>query len=380
MSIITALACVAVILIVLVDGFESMVLPRRVNRPYRPAAFFYRNLWRLWRVVANRMGPGKSRDYFLSIFGPLSILLLIMAWVVALIVAFAVLYWSLSTPLAPEGTPHDIRTYTYLSGGSFLTLGSGDVVARDPWGRLLTVAECGLGFGFMAVIIGYLPVLYGAFSRREVPIGLLDARAGSPPTAAELLLRLARANNLEAINPFLAEWEHWAAEVLESHLSFPVLPYYRSQHDNQSWLAGLTTVLDTCSFLIANVRNCSYQAELTFAMARHTLVDLCLVFYLPPVAPEPNRLPAEHLARLRELLEQAGVKVAQSAPIDARLAELRAMYEPFANALSRHFLMPLPLVLSDRPAVDNWQTSAWTRRVAGINRLARLDLENGHFE
>ena len=135
-------------------------------------------------------------------------------------------------------------------------------------GRFIAVVEAGIGFGFIAVIIGYLPVLSQAASLREITISLLDARAGSPPTAAEGLSRAARGGPISGIEPFLAEWERWSAQLLESHLSFPVLVYYRSQHDNQSWLAALVAVLDGCALLIAGVKGVnSYQAQLTFAMA-----------------------------------------------------------------------------------------------------------------
>src|SRR5437762_5678806 len=157
--------------------------------------------------------------------------------------------------------------------------------------RALCVIEAGMGFAFLAVLITYLPVLYQAFSRRETTISLMDARAGSPPSAGQLLLRLARANSLDHIRTFLAQWGQWAAELLESHLSFPVLSYYRSQHDNPSWLAALTAVLDTCSFLIVGVKGHNvYQAQLTFAMARHAAVDLGLVFKTRPLPPESDRL------------------------------------------------------------------------------------------
>src|SRR5262249_13130303 len=156
---------------------------------------------------------------------------------------------------------------------------------------------------FLAVIIGYLPVLYQAFSRRERTISLLDARAGSPPSAAEFLLRLARSNKMSAVDRSLEEWEEWAAELLESHLSFPVLSYYRSQHDNQSWVAALTTILDTCTLLIVTVKDQdAYQAQLTFAMARHAAVDLALVFKVIPQPPQPDRLPLERAELLREQL------------------------------------------------------------------------------
>src|SRR5262249_8204919 len=163
--------------------------------------------------------------------------------------------------------------YLYLSGTTFFTLGLGDVTPGAPLGRTLTVVESGLGFFFLAVVVGYLPVLYQAFSGRETTISLLDARAGSPPSAGECLLRLARSGNLAAIDAVLVGWERWAAELLESHLSFPVLSYYRSQHDNQSWLAALASILDTCAILMVEIKNANlYQAQLTFAMARHAAV------------------------------------------------------------------------------------------------------------
>ena len=155
----------------------------------------------------------------------------------------------------------------------------------------MAVAETGIGFGFLAVVISYLPVLYQAFSHREVTIALLDARAGSPPTAAQLLVRLARHRNFAPLDRFLEEWERWAAEVLESHVSFPVLSYYRSQHDNQSWLAALTAILDTAALVIAGAKGVDpYQAQLTFAMARHAVVDLAQVYNVPPIEPDPGPL------------------------------------------------------------------------------------------
>src|SRR5262249_513689 len=161
----------------------------------------------------------------------------------------------------------------------------------------------GLGFGFLAVIIGYLPVASQTFSRRELTISLLDARAGSPPSAAQLLLRVARSGDCSVVDSLLAEWERWGAGLLERHLSFPVLAYYRSQHNNQSWLAALTAILDTCSFLIAQVKDHNaYQARLTYAMARHAVVDLAMIFRTPPVKPQSNRLPPEQLRLLQKEL------------------------------------------------------------------------------
>jgi hypothetical protein len=241
------------------------------------------------------------------------------------------------------------------------------------------VAEAGLGFGFLAVVISYLPILYQAFSHREITISLLDARAGSPPTAGELLRRQAAARSLDGLGPLLAEWERWAAELLESHLSYPVLSYYRSQHDNQSWLAALTTILDTCALVIAGVEGADgYQARLTFAMARHAVVDLALVFQTPPLPPDPDRLPPADLARLRDVLRAAGIVVRDGPAVEQALAELRALYEPFVSALAAYFLFALPPFQPAGPSVDNWQTSAWTRRSPGLGALPAADGDD-HF-
>ncbi len=245
--------------------------------------------------------------------------------------------------------------------------------------QFLAVAEAGIGFGFLAVIISYLPVLYQAFSTREVTISLLDARAGSPPTAAQLLLRLALSRAGESVEDLLAEWERWAAQLLESHLSFPVLSYYRSQHDNQSWLATLTMVLDASALSIAVVDAADrYRASLTFAMARHAVVDLAQVFQTPPRPPDPDRLPPELLLRLKAELRRAGLSVPEDEAADLKLTELRNMYEPFVNALARYFHLPLPPILSDKPPVDNWQTSAWMRRTSGLGGLAPSAIDDDH--
>jgi voltage-gated potassium channel Kch len=380
MGVVLAAVSVALILLILLDAFETVVLPRRVTRPFRFARLFYRDTWIVWRAAARRTKAGKRRETFLSVFGPLSILLLFSSWAVGLIVAFALLQWSLGTALRSPDGQVVFGTYLYLSGVTFFTLGFGDVTPVGPLGRSLVVTECGVGFGFIALTISYLPVLYQAFSRREVPISMLDARAGSPPSAAQVLLRLAQARRIRDVDPFLVEWERWSAELLESHLSFPLLSYYRSQHDNQSWLAALTTLLDTCSLIIGGVKDADpYQAQLTFAMARHAAVDLALVFQTAPVPFDRDRLSANELARLRQLLREEGLMMREGPVFDEKIAQLREMYEPFVNALSKYFLLSLPAIVPDKTGVDNWQTSAWTKRTVSFGGLPITHDKTDHF-
>jgi hypothetical protein len=381
MGFVLTVVSLALVLLILMDAFETVVLPRRVTRPYRFARLYYRETWLAWRAVARRIKANKRRETFLSIFGPLSILLLFTSWAVGLIVVFGLLQWSLGTALrSPDGEVVALGTYVYMSGVTFFTLGLGDVTPVGPLGRLLVIVESGLGFGFIALMISYLPVLYQAFSRREVAISLLDARAGSPPSATQLLVRLAQARRLRDVDPFLVEWERWSGELLESHLSFPLLSFYRSQHDNQSWLAALTTVLDTCSLIIGGVKDADpYQAQLTFAMARHAVVDLALVFQTAPVAFDRDRLSASELGRLRQLLRDEGLVLREGAVFDEKIAQLREMYEPFVHALADYFALALPAIVPEKTGVDNWQTSAWTKRTVSFGGLPITQDKNDHF-
>ncbi len=355
---------------VLLDAFEAMVLPRRATRKYRPARYYYRVLWYVWIHVAGLFKRRGVRQHFLSMFGPLSLLGLFSLWVIALIFSFALFHWSLATPLGSETTAPTFATCAYLSGETFFTLGYGDFAPTCTAGRMLSVMEAGMGFGFMAVIIGYLPVLYQAFSRRERTIGLLDARAGSPPNAGELLGRLAKAGALSQIDNLLLEWESWSADLLESQLSFPVLAFYRSQHDNQSWLACLTAILDTCALLLANIVDINrHQVQITFAMARHAAVDLALIFKTPPRELPHSRLSDECYQALLAKLSESALRIDTSEAAAARLKELRAMYEPFLDALANYFIFELPPVASREVPVDNWQRSAWLERAPGIGSL-----------
>ncbi|HKP46462.1 MAG TPA: potassium channel family protein [Pyrinomonadaceae bacterium] len=348
---------------ILWDAFETMILPRRVTRRFRLTSAYYNTAWTPWSALARAMHNAKRREKFLGLFGPLSLLGLLVLWALALILGYAILYWGIGEQL--NGFHRTtFAEYFYLSGATFFTLGYGDVVPTLRSGRLLSVAEAANGLGLLAIVIGYLPVLYQSFSRREVNISLLDARAGSPSSATEMLRRHGESGNLSELGALLREWERWSAELLESHLSYPVLCYFRSQHDNQSWLASLTTVLDTCSLVMVGVEGLpAWQARLTFAMARHAVVDIAQIFSTSPAAPQAcvTRLYHGDLERLKEILESNGAPLKEDEETELRLTELRLMYEPYVIALSERLLMPLPPWILGADAIDNWKTSAWGR-------------------
>ncbi|HEX8187044.1 MAG TPA: potassium channel family protein [Pyrinomonadaceae bacterium] len=376
LKLLAAAVGVVVIVVILWDTFETIVLPRRVSRRLRLTRLFYVGTWAPAAGLARRVPAGKKRDRYLAFYGPLSLILLLLVWVAGLLLAFALLHWGAGSPLqTPGGAAPGFGTYVYMSGVIFFTLGFGDVFPLDALGRTLAVVEVGTGFGFLAAVIGYLPVLYQSFSRREVSISMLDARAGTPPTAAELLRRHAEAGRLDAVGELLRDWERWAADLMESHLSYPVLCYYRSQHDNQSWLASLVCVLDTCALVLVGVDGAhEWQARLTFAMARHALVDISQIFGTRPVSFERERMTGEELARLRSALKGWGLSLRAGADADDRLRSLRRLYEPYANGLSCHLLIPLPPWLPEHARADNWQTSAYDGRA----RAAAAAVEDEH--
>jgi len=360
-----AIAGLLLLFIVLWDAFETVVLPRRVSRRVRLTSLFYRATWGPFASGAGLFKSVNRREAYLSLYGPLSLVLLLALWAGGLITAFALLHYGAGSAVAMAKERSGLLLDFYLSGSTFFTLGLGDVAPVAWRSRALTIVEAGMGFGFLALVIGYFPVTYQAFSARETSISLLDARAGSPPSAAELLRRHRGEEGLRALENVLHEWEHWAAELLETHLSYPMLAYFRSQHSNESWIAALTTILDASALLIAGGEGAiARQARLTFAIARHAVVDLAQVFSTPPEGKPEDRLPKEVLARLRAELEAAGLPLARGGEADTRLAELRRLYEPYAIALSRHLLQPLPEWHYARRRRDNWQTSAWDKTSA----------------
>ena len=377
---------ILIIITVLWDAFEAMVLPRRVTRKLRIVRLYYILTWGIWRTIAAKLRPNKFRDIYLSVYGPLSTLVLLTVWALGLIFGFAIVDFAVGGSVTSTGEQVNFLLDLYLSGTTFFTLGLGDVVPRTMAGRVAVVIESGIGFGFLALIIGYLPIFYQAFSRRELAISLLDARGGSPPTATELLRKYLRPENRIALQELMRDWERWSAELLETHLSYPLLVYYRSQHDNQSWLAALTMILDSCALtMVALDKTETLQPRLTFAMARHAVADICQALRAAPMPIVPDRWPAQpDLERMRAAFTSAGldacaaIACGSGSDRDVRLRELRSLYEPYVNGLSQRLLLPLPPWIPAGDAHYNWRTTAWQRSVEGLAATATVDQGDDH--
>lgn len=360
MGVVAVVVGVLLLLLVLWDTFETIVLSKTVERRYSLTSILANGLWHLWKLLV-RWTKGGLRQSILVSFGPMSLLFLIATWATLLVVGFALVDYG-SAILEREGFLDSL----YFSGVTFFTLGYGDLIPHNAAGRVLAVVEAGTGFGFLAVVISYVPIMYSSFSRRETAITLLDAKAGSHPSAGELLKRHGEAGAMEALVVLLKEWELWSAQQLEAYLSYPVLSYYRSQHDDQSWLCALTCILDTCSLITLGFENDEakpwakplyFQAKATFAMGRHVIVDLAYILGTPPVLKPYDRLSQRDWAALLSELRRVGIPLRKDC--ENVLAERRAMYEPYVVALARDMFFTLPSWIPEPNAVDNWQVSAW---------------------
>jgi hypothetical protein len=347
---------VFVLAIVLWDAFETVILPRTVTGRLRLTRLYFGVGWRIWTWIGRTICPDARRERFLATFGPLSLLALIAGWAIGLVIGFGGLQWALGSHVRPLTTRTAILDDLYMSGSTFFTLGLGDVQPVGWIARSITVAEAGTGFAFLAIVIAYFPVLYQSFSRRETQLTLLDTWAGSPPTAVEALRRLATANELATLQPFLQEWERWCSDILESHISYPAIAFFRSQHQRQSWVAALAAILDLSALVEVGIDGVPpWQAHLTFAMARHAAVDLTQVLRTEPDL-NADRLPPGELEALRRQLERVGLVLKRSPEADAQLIHLRRSYEPYICGLARALMMPLPPWAHDPALRDNWQT------------------------
>lgn len=223
------------------SAIQTFVLPRGANDLITNTVF---NLVRwFFNIVLKRINNYQTRDRFMALYAPVSILILLPTWLILVSFGYAALYWA-------TGTKNLFEAYT-ISGSSLLTLGfaKGETVFQT----LLTFSEATIGLILVALLIAYLPTMYNAFSAREIAVNLLSVRAGSPPSAPEMLLRFQRIRQLEQIDETWITWEKWFAELEESHTSFAPLVFFRSPSPNQSWVTASEAVLDAAALYLSAV-------------------------------------------------------------------------------------------------------------------------------
>jgi hypothetical protein len=297
----------------------------------------------------------------LGVYGPLGLIANLLLWAGALMLGYACLQFADGSHLGEGGHVVTFGSDLYFSAATMAATSPAGLASHSTFAHALQVITAGSGLALLAIVIGYLPSLYQAFSQREATVSQLDARAGSPPSAGRLLVRSTQREGWPALNRYLSSWETWVAELMETHLAYPVLAYFRSQHVNQNWLAALSTVLDSCAFAIAAAPAGTVDsARFTFAIARHAVADLAYNFRVEPLEPEQDRLPPAALEELLARLAEVGVEPEPDlATWSARLQRMRSFYEPYVNALSLRLELPMAQWLAPDSPTDNWRTTEW---------------------
>lgn len=338
----------SIVMTILLDVFLGVVVPRRapnLGRMLRISSLLVPNLWWLWREIGLRLPSSERREGWLGSFGALVVVLLLGGWATGLIVGYGLLLYAMREQVRPE--VQDIGTAVYFAGVSFLTLGFGEIVAVAGGARFIALVAAANGLGLFALVITLLFTLYGSFQRREVAVVVLEAGAGAPPSGVTLLETYALGGISDELPRVFADWQAWAAEVLDSHLAYPVLAYFRSSHDNDSWISSLGAVMDAATLVLTTIQDGpAGRAKLIHAVGGHCLEDLVYAFRLdaqPEVGVERGEFDQ---VRLR--LRAAGYTLRNAEESWADFSRLRAVYAGRVNALARYWATPPAQWIGDR--------------------------------
>lgn len=339
---------VGVVVAVLADVFLVVVVPRRaptIGRQTRVSGYIIPGLWRAWRRAGLRIASTERREAFLGMFGSLGVILLLVAWAVGLIVGYGLIFDAVRAQIRPA--PEHLGEAFYFAGVSMLTIGFGDVVPIGGAARLTSLVAAASGLGLFALVITFVFTLYGSFQRREVAVVVLEAVAGAPPSGVNLLETYALLGIVDDLPRAFADWQAWAAEVLDSHLAYPILAYFRSSHDNDSWISSLGAVMDAATLVLTTIERGPHGwAKLCRAVGGHCLEDLVLSFRLQ-VGTEVG-LERHEFDEARRRLENAGYTLRDPDESWTNFARLRSDYAGRVNALALHWATPPAQWIGDR--------------------------------
>ena len=328
----------------LLDVFRTLVMPRAARGRVRLSRILFRTMWRPWRGIGVRRKTVQARERVLATAAPFFFFVLLVGWVSLALLGYALILWSPAfvDGIGPGGD--SFGNALYVSGTSLFTLGSVGGVTGST--RAIVVAEGATGLGLFAVVIAYLPVLYQAFNRREVGVLLLDARAGSPPSGPELLHRMGSAGVASSLHGLFAEWERWVADVLESHMSYPLLTLFRSPHDNTSWVTSLGSVLDAATLLLTAVEDePDERAILLYGTGVHAVEDL---FYYFRLTERETVIQRDEFEDVLGVMKDDGFAVRPLDDAFARFTQKRAKYAPRLDALAVLLAATPTLWIGDR--------------------------------
>ena len=349
LNLVLALLGALVVFLALLDVFQSVIIPRAVDRRYRMSAHLVRGLWSLWPQVGWRLySEDDKREEFLSTFAPFALVVLLAQWVLSLIVGYGLIFFALRAQLHPP--IHNVWQALYFAGSSLLTIGFGDIVGRSGVARMVSLAAGVSGLSVVGVLTAFLFAVFSAFQRREVFVVSLGARSGSPPSGIGLLVIHAHNAIMDDLPALFVQGQQWTAEVMESHLAYPILAFFRSSHDYESWVGALGSLLDAATLLLTTPDDGKHgQARIQYWIGRHLCNDFVHYFQLQ-ITPAVG-IERYEFVQARERLAELGFKLRDEEESWQLFSELRMGYAPALAAMARFWSIPPLQWIGDRSIV-----------------------------
>ncbi|HEX3334579.1 MAG TPA: hypothetical protein VHS57_09570 [Acidimicrobiales bacterium] len=314
---------VGVVLIVgiLSDAVATLIVTQGSSGLWRPTRLFYASTWRLTRATAARL-PDRAGEYALNVYPALSLLGLLVVWLAGLMIGWSLVYWGLDQKL---GGTRDFGTLVYYAGSSLVTPVFGS--AHGGLVRMLTLLETLTGLVTIALMISYLPALYGAYSRRESRLLTLDDPSGARITPARVIVLNAPGGDVEMLYRSLAEWQMWTADVLESHVSYPMLALFRSQHPGQSWATALGVVTDAATLTSACIEGArDREPYFLYARGRRAILEISDRLHVPTSGQPVSWMVESNFEFAWRQLVDTGLPLRDKAAAWADLQALRSAY------------------------------------------------------
>jgi len=331
----------------LADVFQSVVVPRAVGRRLRPSFYMSRVTWFLWPRLMWVIYPRSSdrREDFLAMFAPFNLVLTLMLWSLLMLIGYGSIFFALRESIHPELAT--LPEAFYFAGASFFTIGFGDFVGNTGWTRLISLAAGASGFGVISTTTAYLFAIFGAFQTREQFVVTVGARAGSPPSGVGFLEVAQLTHTVGGLAEIMRGAQRWAATLMETHLAYPILAYFRSSHDDESWVGTLGTLLDASTMLLSTVAEYDGEAKIFHTIGRHATYDLARYFHVDSESQDVGVTLAE-FNEACDRLEKCGYTLRDRAESWDRFRAIRGAYAPNLNSLARFFEAPPLRWIGDR--------------------------------
>lgn len=339
---------IAIVLVVMLDVFQSVVVPRAIGWRWRPSAVIVRFGWRTSGWVGMRFNNGARREDFYATFAPALLVTLIVVWVGSLVAGFGIVFYALRDELHPS--PDTLWAAMYYAGTSLLTLGYGDITADRGISRAISLVAAAAGLGTFAITTAFLFSIFAAFQRRESFMTTLRERTGAPPSGLDFIERHVDLHMMADIGTTFKEAEMWMADMMETHLAYPALSYFRSNHDNQSWVGTMGALLDAATLVITTVDiDHVGRAKMLSRLGRHLVGDYTRYFRLPD--PHSVGIERAEFDQAYERLRAKGVRMRDKDGAWQAFADLRATYAGPLNAMAVWWRIPPAQWIGDRSLI-----------------------------